>query len=176
MCRIGLLWLGASLGFAAGCATGDSTMTDLNWEPGLQATLDGSFEVSTPPQGRDAGGATGDAPEGMPNPEGPNDASRTEASLADGFGGAIGEAGVAETGTVDSGTADSGVVDSGVPEASSAEDSPSAPNDVCPATAQYATEAAFAALHGPTLCLSGSCPTGQCCYEQLKPVNVCVAR
>jgi hypothetical protein len=176
MYRIGLLSLAASLCFAAGCATGDSSMTDINWDPGLQASLDGSFEAWAPPpvEGHDAGGATQE-PDASEGPDPTPDASHQEASLPDTSAPATEDAGEADAGAAEAGEIDSGV-DSGVPDAASGGDSSSNGN-VCPATAQYAAEAAYAAVHGPTFCLTGTCPSSsQCCYEQLKPVNVCVAR
>jgi hypothetical protein len=173
MGRIGLLALGAALWFAAGCATGDSSMGDINWDPGLQATHDGSLEAWAPPEGHDAGGPPKgpDASEGIPDPV--PDASHQEASSLPDTSAPVTEDGGAQEGAAETGGVDSGV---GVPEAASGGDSSSNSN-VCPATAQYAAEAAAATLRGPTFCLTGVCPSSsECCYEQLHPVNVCVAR
>jgi hypothetical protein len=50
-------------------------------------------------------------------------------------------------------------------------------NGVCPSGGKYAIEAAAAVISGsPTICLVPNCPSGDCCYEQVSPFNVCVAQ
>ena len=47
---------------------------------------------------------------------------------------------------------------------------------ICGSDAKYAAEALAEGLSGKiTFCFTGVCDSGQCCYEQLNPGNVCVA-
>jgi hypothetical protein len=50
-------------------------------------------------------------------------------------------------------------------------------NGVCPNGGKWEAEAIIAAASlTPTICLIPNCPSGQCCYEQASPFNVCVAQ
>jgi len=50
-------------------------------------------------------------------------------------------------------------------------------NGVCPNGGKWEAEAIIAAASlTPTICLVPNCPSGQCCYEQASPFNVCVAQ
>jgi hypothetical protein len=167
MRRIGWASLGAALWLAAGCATGDSTMSDISWDPGLEASADGvavEQEAAPPAQSHDAGSGieyTPDASQTVDPPEGPADATGAEASHPDASSGsALG--------------ARDGGVESDANDAEVSGDS-STTNDMCPSTGPYAIEALIAAFNKPTLCPTGTCPSGQCCYSATI-VALCVAR
>jgi hypothetical protein len=165
MRRIGWASVGAALWLTAGCATGDGTMSDITWDPGLEASTEGGTveeEAAPPAHSRDAGSGaqyTPDATEIGDPPEGPGDASGAEASHPD---------------ASSSGTRDGGG-DTGANDAEVAGDSAPTTGDTCPSTSQYAVEALIAAFGKPTLCPAGTCPSGQCCYNATV-VAVCVPR
>jgi hypothetical protein len=179
MCRIAWAWLSGSLCLSlVGCAAGDSTMGDISGDPGIEVSLEAgveaSSEASAPPYMDDAGRAG--------NPAGP-DAMAADSWVAPVDSGHVVDAGRADAALYDATepVADASPIeasppDTGIAEAASSPDS-EPPGDVCPSGAQYAVEAAAAAISGAaTFCPTGSCPAGQCCYEQLMPASVCVAR
>jgi hypothetical protein len=169
-------WVGAAF-VCAGCATGESSLEG-PWVPGAGAHDAGvlgyeagagvppELDASRPAEGGGFGVDPGpDAGRGIDAATSDDDSSASDAG---------GDA--ADDAALDAALDASVAVDAPAPDA------PSAPGvldagDVCPSNALYAAAAAAAvASLKPTLCLGGLCPTGQCCYEQLSPVNVCVPR
>jgi len=176
MRRIAWASLSAALAWSlAGCASGDSTMDDINGDPGPKDSVEAGSEASAPPPYTDdAGAATGSA-EGSAGPRDSSTASVDSGGIEDSGPADAPSYDVADP-EIDAWGPDAGPPDSGVAEAGFPPDSASS-GDICPSGAQYPVEAAAAAISGKaTLCPTGSWPTGQCCYEQLSPANVCVAR
>jgi hypothetical protein len=71
-----------------------------------------------------------------------------------------------------------GIVDTGatVPETSTVADTGTTTGGQCGSAAKYDLEAVAEIASGTiTLCFSGVCGAGQCCFEGLSPGNVCVA-
>ena len=63
------------------------------------------------------------------------------------------------------------------PDTSTGQDTGTTGGGICPSTAQYAFEAAAEVTSGKlTFCLTGVCSASECCYEQLSPGNLCVAK
>jgi hypothetical protein len=169
--------LGAALWLAAGCATGDSSATDV-YEPGLEASVEASAEggaVDTPPpmQAQEAGAVQTpgepDASTGGQTSAGSPDASRADASSPDA---SYPDASYPDTSypvTQEGGA--SATIDAAPGEGGDS----AASGDTCPSSALYAAEAAVAAFNHPTLCPTGTCPSAQCCYS-VTLTAVCVAR
>lgn len=130
----------------------------------------------------DGGPGAGDV-DGMGDAGNPLEGSAVRAEAGNDSGG-----GIPADATSDDGAApveasrgdDSGVApgdSGGPPDTGSPQPDAGSVGDICPSNAQYAWEAAVAAASGNIiLCLSGVCAAGQCCYEQLNPGDVCVAK
>jgi hypothetical protein len=64
-----------------------------------------------------------------------------------------------------------------VAETGTGQDTGTTTGGQCPGTTKYDLEAVAVIASGTfTLCLSGVCGAGQCCFEGLSPGNVCVAQ
>jgi hypothetical protein len=158
LAAVAALWLMA-------CASGGDAGDDGAGGPGLGdadtssdggSTVDSSAVRGGGDSGRggtvDSGGATG-----------------ADSSIEDDDSGTQGDDSGSET--QDSG---GGVADTGSPAPDGGSTSP-----ICDSSNPiYAAEAAAEVLSGHfTLCLSGTgCSASQCCYEELNPGNICVAR
>jgi hypothetical protein len=147
------------------CASGGDAADDSAGGPGLgdaDTTGDGVSPIdSSAARGGDSGGSRALDSSG---------GTGADSSSGDDDGGMQGDDGGG--GTQDSGGG--GVADTGGP----APDSGSTSTICNSSNPIYAVEAAAAVASGHfTLCLSGSgCAANQCCYEQLSPGNICVAR
>jgi hypothetical protein len=144
------------------CANGGD-LSDGPGDDGGGVTLEAS-------SGHDSGPQTGNADTGTPRDASPGvDASASETSTGDDAP-STDEASVSpESGT----TQDSGTT---TPESgTTTPDTGTTSGGVCGSSGIYAVEFAAAVASGTfTLCLSGVCASGQCCYEALNPGNVCV--
>jgi hypothetical protein len=116
-------------------------------------------------RGTDSGSSVAHDSGNAPGADSSSDEDGSTSSGDDG-GGAVSDSGTPDTGSV--------VVDSGAP----AVDSGGGGGDICNSSDPiYAIEAATAVTSGKfTLCLTGVCSAGQCCYEELSPGNICVAK
>ena len=146
------------------CANGGDSSDDPGGDDGGGVSLEAS-------PGHDAGAHTGSADTGTPRDASPgDDASAASETSTGSDASSTAEASVSpESGT----TTDSGTTtpDSGT----TTPDSGTTSGGVCGSSAVYGFEFAAAVASGSfTLCFSGVCAAGQCCYEALNPGNVCV--
>jgi hypothetical protein len=166
------LLLVAVFAAAAGCATGGSGSAE-DWQP----PVDVSVGEGGPDSGQrhDAGpGRPIDAR--APVIDGPASAPDEGAGTPDGGAGApdVASTDVAEEAVPADATAgadaepESGALEAGAQDVATS-------SDICPFDPAYAAEATSAIFSGrPTVCPDGVCPVGQCCYDQILPVSVCV--
>jgi hypothetical protein len=155
-----LAWMVATACMLAACATGVDSGDD--GQPGSGdsgVTVEASSRQDAAGSGghdgaaaQDTGSSTQDAGATGDDASQANDAPSIEEAAA----------------TQDTGTT--------VPETSTAQDTGTTSNGQCTGT-KYDLEAAAEIASGTiTLCLSGVCGAGECCFEGLSPGDVCVAQ
>jgi hypothetical protein len=159
-----LAWMAAAASMLVACATGVDSADD----PLAIGDSGGAPEASA--SDRDAGGGGHDA--APPQETGSSaEAGPTgdDASPADDAPTMDEAAAMQDSAT----TQDTGTT---VPETSTGQDTGTTTGGQCSSAAKYDLEAVAEIASGTiTLCLSGVCAAGQCCFEGLSPGNVCVA-
>ena len=159
-----LAWMAAAASMLVACATGVDSADD----PLGVGDSGGALEASASGNDAGAGGGHDAAPAqdtGSPAEAGPtsDDAQADDAPTMDEAAAMQDSATIQDTGTT-------------VPETSTGQDTGTTTGGQCSSAAKYDLEAVAEIASGTiTLCLSGVCAAGQCCFEGLSPGNVCVA-